>query len=739
MKCIQLSECNLNKINKNEIDWINLGTSHVIKFTDVNNLKEFSHSSDIQKNKKKAHYIIPINDDYLFWNKAVTYPLLIIRFVKGFDLESLKRINDSINETENFQIYRSLDDYQYVIFHCTDSYARGMSKVHKILYESDSIFSTYTMIAIRNNESVLKEHLDKTIEKARIKIKFNEKLENDLKKFFDLFNKDNNKLLLRTGNNDGEVTYHDLNLYSLLKTVILPLLDESSEYYCGKYIINFDVQLPLLPENNEEIAYRKGLLLDKSKNDEINYDKGIVDEDFHLIKTFILDTEKRRDLSVIFLCLIDAYNLFVQKYKQSKACMLDQYESSMDFYKNATHLINLHKLSIMQKRDFLWEEIGRIPARLLGIYKSTTDIFKSILQETNEEEYVFLIVPSKIESINVSVLFKSDNIIKNRLLLVKIPSNKMLNIKLIFFSLAHEVAHYVPQDLRKRKDRANYLWRIALISFTNILFSNRYIDKIDDCMSVLSRCKDELKRQFGGGDSIYLRNNIRKIILETFLESRKDISYEIFYDRENIDFGEIQQFYETYSMAYNVLETTFDDYMYYLDECFSDIVAILLLDVDFLVYFNILNGVQYDYIKTKESKVVDYRIAFVYITLVGLGKIERTIYNQFSINIKNIIDQVELFEKSNFKDRGYYKLMIHPAIILNIITYLTVSAESLEARIKEKEQDERLLLIRNIFNNLNCTNSDQFNSYMLEALSIYDQYEQDYIHNNYILRKKQSN
>ena len=78
--------------------------------------------------------------------------------------------------------------------------------------------------------------------------------------------------------------------------------------------------------------------------------------------------------------------------------MLDQYESSMDFYKNATHLINLHKLSIMQKRDFLWEEIGRIPARLLGIYKSTTDIFKSILQETNEEEYVFLIVPSKIES-----------------------------------------------------------------------------------------------------------------------------------------------------------------------------------------------------------------------------------------------------------------------------------------------------------------------------------------------------
>ena len=145
----------------------------------------------------------------------------------------------------------------------------------------------------------------------------------------------------------------------------------------------------------------------------------------------------------------------------------------------------------------------------------------------------------------------------------------MLNIKLIFFSLAHEVAHYVPQDLRKRKDRANYLWRIALISFTNILFSNRYIDKIDDCMSVLSRCKDELKRQFGGGDSIYLRNNIRKIILETFLESRKDISYEIFYDRENIDFGEIQQFYETYSMAYNVLETTFDDYMYYLDECFQ--------------------------------------------------------------------------------------------------------------------------------------------------------------------------
>lgn len=737
MQCIQFSEKNKPDRAFESVSWINLGTAHYMEFVDIPNLSEFNNF-DTNNGDKKNHYITRVNDDELFWNNANKTSLLIIRYVKSAN-NTLEQIKDALVGKQDFQLYRSMDDYDFVLFHYTNDYGKGMDEVSEKINKCDNILSTYTIVAIRNDLSVLETYKENIINKVRIKIKFNEKMKNQFSDFSSLFLDSNQnlkktykKVILRTGNNDCEITFHEISTKDVLEHIMIPLLNKSNINYRGNFLKNFDVQFLYSPNNINSVAYRKNTYKLKKNIDDFRFSPSTDDLDMKLIENYVTESLQNCDINTILLCLIKSYSSFLLKIKSESIEPLDKYESNTMFCEGSMHLINLHKLSLMQKRNFLWEEMGRIPVKLLGIYQSVIDILKSTLQEDASESYTFLILPSKITNISVSALLASDQQIKNRLLLVRISSKEMSKIKSMFFNLAHEVAHYVPQSCRCREFRAQILWQITLVHISDKLFGYKYTDSLSECILHLNKVKDEGKKKKEKKGNIYLRDSIEKLILDTVIQSQKDLGEIIFSGRdEDVELWEIQQYYETFSNAYDSLEKQFPMIMQFLDECFSDIVAILTLDAKFSDYYNILCEKQTTYISDERSYVVEIRIALVYLTLIKLEIIDDKFYSSLSSYIKSIIDEICLYQNESYKAKSCTNLIFHPQIILKIIEYLVESGSRIKNLITTKINNPKLVDLREIFRDIDNEQCELFDENISNAMDLFDKEKEKFLNEFY--------
>lgn len=322
-----------------------------------------------------------------------------------------------------------------------------------------------------------------------------------------------------------------------------------------------------------------------------------------------------------------------------------------------------HAMQIMDFNTKLYD----IPTKLNAFYTAyvynVSDILNIKGENSEPHLYDFIVVPGVTNFVNVVELFQRVSEDK-RLLRIEIPENRFYDIDNIMIIFAHEAAHYVGTAIRKRKERYEYI----LYSIANIYidYITSYMDDISDICPgmnkvnwqlITQRCKNvlhkmlerELNEQYLRRYSIGISDIQEQEVVEytkyntkykehfSFIEKYafRAMSDIVEYMLPNI-FGGIvfdlpeEQKHEVYQVIKEIstrflgnhgrkttmitLETALEQLNHLYEECFADIIAITLLDLDSKEYLNSIieeNRLQSSSIEELSKTEVIYRIGIV--------------------------------------------------------------------------------------------------------------------------------
>lgn len=324
----------------------------------------------------------------------------------------------------------------------------------------------------------------------------------------------------------------------------------------------------------------------------------------------------------------------------------------------------------MQALDFN-TKIYDIPCKLNAFYYAFIYNVKKVLgvSETDEQEthqYEFLVVPGLTQVEDVQELYAqvSETL---RLMRVEIPERNFYNIHDMMLVLSHELAHYVGSKYRNRKER--YEWLISSYAHIYVQFIKKEleIDHFDIDKTHVNMLEERtkslimsaLKREM---DEEYVRNtrlcNIEAEQVDIILEKNKiyqghfltflrlmdltmadivqyglgNIYSPILYELEKEKQQEIQKTIKSASERFiykSPLETslltshsTMEALKMLYEECFADLMAILLLNINIRDYINIImNSTKQQGMTTAElvDSEIMYRVAVVLLCVVRCG------------------------------------------------------------------------------------------------------------------------
>lgn len=95
-----------------------------------------------------------------------------------------------------------------------------------------------------------------------------------------------------------------------------------------------------------------------------------------------------------------------------------------------------------------------VPPKIMAFYNAYIYRIKQILRDVQgEEEYTFLIYPSFSPTISVEQISLDHNLPVDRLLTVRISEKSLYDIESVMYQFVHELAHYVGNSLRYRRER----------------------------------------------------------------------------------------------------------------------------------------------------------------------------------------------------------------------------------------------------------------------------------------------
>lgn len=293
-----------------------------------------------------------------------------------------------------------------------------------------------------------------------------------------------------------------------------------------------------------------------------------------------------------------------------------------------------------------------IPSKLLALYNAYLYYAKQILNVGVVGEYEFLLCPGMNEKTEVKELYQGTdgeyNVEKtlqtkesHHLFRVEIPESQAYNPKIMFFTLGHEVSHFVGRVIRRREDRYESI--IEISSRMVMLGIKEHIGYVQEfapeCFE--SEFWDDMQKKVASWLKFYIINHLEEDYLEkveynpstpTDIIKRQRDYYEVFYQhtstlklllsdainrilllkREDlfeallwkdvsaaIDAGRIsyerrQQYYEKQRQQLDKCIDAFlgmkvfrthaltaangiEDMMFLLEECYADLSCILLL------------------------------------------------------------------------------------------------------------------------------------------------------------------
>lgn len=378
------------------------------------------------------------------------------------------------------------------------------------------------------------------------------------------------------------------------------------------------------------------------------------------------------------------------------------------------------------------------PTKLRTLYSNVVNkisTYYSLMDRNNSKyKYKFFIIPANCVNTNVEQIW-SDIIDEDKVMIVYITEKDLYNINYLSFQLAHEVAHFAGgENVRKRFIRFDFFMEFMYNTIYEQI-SNLFLSSIDNSSikDVFKKCKPSFYQFFQETKSVwinkkekiinelydkgkiekkehfYYKNNMKKYYSFIFAEPLLNTSLDIYLNLIRIKLKEgsytKNKAIEYSDLFYKIIEIIKNDLkikirkdgmgfaeniLILMTECYADLSAVLLFDLNIGKYFNII----FERLKGQEDcfySQLFMRACIVTSVLKDIYIDDQEIFNnsffQFSdcflddqLKIKNIKNMCETIQNGKLKIAYYtYK-------------YLRFCAYS---QIEAIKSDESLIKLRN--------------------------------------------
>lgn len=356
------------------------------------------------------------------------------------------------------------------------------------------------------------------------------------------------------------------------------------------------------------------------------------------------------------------------------------------------------------------------PTKLRTLYSTIVNKISTYysLMDRNDSNYKhkFFIIPANCVDTNVNQIW-SNIIDEDKVMIVYITEKDLYNINYLSFQLAHEVAHFVGgENVRKRLIRFEVFMKfmystfyeqidkLLLASINNISFKDvfneckpSFIEFFQETKNLWINEKEKIidnlynKGTIEKKEHFYYKNNIKKyysfIFAEPILSNSLDIYLNLIRNNlKKIGYAKniAAEYYDLFKKMIKTVKNSMkikirkegidfaDNILGLMSECYADLSAILLFDLDIGKYFNII----FERLKEQE----DYFFSQLFIrgcivtsVLKDIYIDDKNIFNKSFFNfdncflndqlkIKNIKNMCDIIQNGTFKSAYYtYKYL----------------------------------------------------------------------------------
>ncbi len=486
-----------------------------------------------------------------FWNKKSPYLFISaiqLNFKSDIDFDEqlllfekeLKETltKEGLRENENYVIYYSLDCGDIILFFETKSYKDGADLINKITIKSKFKHYSYSICGM-NTTAILSKKDTEIIPKVVISSVFSDAT--NYNSWFDKFvleyprklnlnakkrpifggvdfrkikincYRDEYVHLARLGNEDICINIFNCDI----KHLIAMLCNKTGIFSNNNVLVNatfsrLKIQLDyeicdINPTITREYAFGKSLVSEMSSywKKKLMYSvnpfiyKALVE-----VLTASENLEKKEFAFDIQDCIRNVFPLFVKKIEAFNLNgfafdfdALDSSYSIADFNKDlvyfTTGLMSIANGSLHADKLFINVPgfnavLCDVPSKLLAYYTAFIQKLVCTLNDTEKYDYKFLLCPDLYLSIEVVPLFgykKEDD----QLLKARIPIKKLFDPEALLMELSHEVAHFVGDKIRHRKERVKILADIlSIILSDRIIRPIKFADSDNNTESTIS-------------------------------------------------------------------------------------------------------------------------------------------------------------------------------------------------------------------------------------------------------------
>lgn len=358
------------------------------------------------------------------------------------------------------------------------------------------------------------------------------------------------------GRHDVSIVNNDANLAWIIYVHYLLNYDENEPYFSTYETF---VKIPM----SQEMEYRDG------KKDVCNFlhlacsdlnalkdifcvalkKKSVYDGQYKLplcaVINSIYSISGNRFAEDFVLCMYKSFRDFIL-YLTNKLSGDDESEEIefdqcySEYFKGLNSLVNS---TMHSERQFIQATafnaiIYDIPSKIMAFYVAMINKLQNIIHTENDKRYTFFLTPSFSNQISVNIFsYEKEKLPHDRLLMVTINEASLFNPHAVMRRMAHEIAHFEGDDLRRRSDRKRRIkltlvyTALSKILYRTFLEDESFIDlgkEICDLLNDNIRLNDDKynysKELLLIGEYIYLEFLGNKSI-EELLE--KNIEYVI--------------------------------------------------------------------------------------------------------------------------------------------------------------------------------------------------------------------
>lgn len=694
-----------------------------------------------------------------------------LSFLDGPNLtqEIINRLKQFQNSDIDFQLYKVLNGFTYILIASSEKYlpfASLILKIRKIMVKESNkpVFNnSYSIVGL----NTLSEFSDEKIPKITIHAKLNNiidrgKIAKEIEKIN--LNSDNSiEKYDHIGTSDCFFSFKDIDINKFLeiyKNFFIKNLNDNDSYFAfldTKFsnIMSVDDCIDII--NIEDVNIKKYENLERKKNallKEVNNNKMKIEYYGKIYFYNILNVidavskvDKTTRYEVAYEMILDAFFKFIRILSSYNLSELNNIITEKDFCLvcNAANrileTINYSRNNLSLEQLNVNESVYNFPHRFLDFYNRFIEAI--LLSFQDKSVYKYLITPCLIEGIEIIQVFR-DSFPDDKILIINVPVNLLYKPELLCPMLVHDIGHYCGQEIRKRESRKDKIIKGIYTIYLLRLFNRAEISEIlkDEVIELLladfaSYIKDEyvefsknynftnhrdlLEPFLVGKVRDYVINNQNKIsnmIMKNLIEAKMsigEIKQKLNIIQNNLNnmvvFEKEDDLYFTdiRNMKANINEL-FELYNEGFADCFA--MEVLNIDIDDLKKcFQIKGSGRY----IEKIDDADYDLSDIRILIQNSkNKTETYLESEELENLQEKKDTKTLETPSNeteefLFDKKMYEIIRIPDILADCQEYINECRDAIKLEIEENEKSQNSVNIndvRKIFNEIKNGNKN---------------------------------